>query len=143
MPASYRTEFMEWLNNKMKGEGLKVRKLKDEGGVRFEALTVNDVATTDKIQFYIAYMSPRGLLSDVFLKEATGTSVDFRDEGARPALRMTDANVYQLENTAYNLRRSVWLLPDICCGAVSQRPDSSRFGSVLSSLSHPPQAPPR
>ena len=29
MPASYRTEFMEWLNNKMKGEGLKVRKLAD------------------------------------------------------------------------------------------------------------------
>ena len=29
MPASYMTEFMEWLNNKMKGEGLKVRKLAD------------------------------------------------------------------------------------------------------------------
>ncbi len=94
--------FYEIVKNGVSG-GLQIRSLKDSSGVKFEALTVSNVGASDRVQLYIAYMNPDGMLSDVFMKEATGSSIDFRDEGVRPVLRMTDSNIYQAPNGQYNL----------------------------------------
>ena len=83
--------------------GVKVQALKDNSGNRFEAIVVNNVSASDTVDLYIAYMNKEGFLSDVFKKSATLASADFRDEGVRPALRMTDVNVYQIEGGQYNL----------------------------------------